>query len=528
MVVMTSYCVYYGDAMSFSTDISSLAVRIIGAQQRGFTLLEMVLVLFLVALMASATLLLTEGVEDQAKYDETQRRMQTIRHAIVGDATRTINGEPAISGFVADMGRLPECLNELLEARNCADDEDLNLSAETSGGFWAGWNGPYLQVLPERDGGLHLRDGYGNVNPDSALDFENSGWFFLQNLESVELSSDGFDQNENNDDITDNQLVTAADHQLVLGSSWSSIDVRLVNNSNTPLTINADELRVRLNYPQQGILPDWNDSSLDTLTERELSPFLSDTFPATTLEMDADSLNFSVASGESISISPNAVLSGSDLTLTAGNVITYTNGSGGQTEFTISSSCSPDCVMTVPAHSEADGTTTTVSFTATDEFSLDRENVDFFTLDNLAKPLITVPFSSSLASDTVTLPNGATLSLPAGSSDIIGQRIVLAGDTITVSESFVLSGTTVTTDTSADVFVVPAGTIDSGNTLTIPESIPVPIGVRSLAIVCENDGTLFSGDCTSPTLSTPSMHMIKIVARAARPIQPQPLEWVIQ
>mgnify|MGYP000243957607 CR=1 FL=1 len=72
--------------------------------QDGFTLLEMILVLFLIGLMASATLLLTENIEDQAKYDENKRRMELIRTAIVGQTNRTINGGAEISGFAADMG----------------------------------------------------------------------------------------------------------------------------------------------------------------------------------------------------------------------------------------------------------------------------------------------------------------------------------------------------------------------------------------------------------------------------------------
>jgi hypothetical protein len=287
---------------------------------------------------------------------------------------------------------------------------------------------------------------------------------------------------------------------------------------------------VRLNYPQQGGLADWADASLDSLNERDISLFLSESFPATTLNIDAVSYIFTVASGESISISPTATLSGSDLTLSAGSVITYNSGLGGQTQFTISDSCTPDCVMTVPAHSEADGPTTTVSFTAAGNLTVGKNDVDYFTVNNLAKSFITLPSGSSVASDTVTLPDGATISLPAGSSDIVDQRVALAlgSDTVTVSESFALTGTRVITDTSEDVFVVPAGTTDSGNTLTIPASIPVPIGIRSLAVVCESDGSIFTGDCTTPTLTTPLLHMMKFVARSARPSKPEPLEWVIQ
>lgn len=141
--------------------------------EAGFTLLEMVLVLFLMALVASAGLMLTEGVEDQAKYDETKRRMEMIRKAIVGDPTRTVNGSPEISGFVADMGRLPGCLRELLEAFDCDDPPNplTQWTIDPTTGVASGWRGPYIQVLPDRDGVRRFRDGYGNDGDD-----KNFGW----------------------------------------------------------------------------------------------------------------------------------------------------------------------------------------------------------------------------------------------------------------------------------------------------------------------------------------------------------------
>jgi hypothetical protein len=202
----------------------------------GFSLLEMLLVLFLIGLMASAGLMLTEGVEDQAKYDETKRRMELMRRAIVGDPTRTVNGGPEISGFVADMGRLPGCVAELLELGElvsgeidkyesaCKTDSDPSCKDETpetciskwniddNTGIGSGWRGPYIQVLPERNGALRFRDGYGNTgnsaddfpgsNPDAdgtAEDERNSGWTwqFVNNEEDkpvgIRLQSFGLD-----------------------------------------------------------------------------------------------------------------------------------------------------------------------------------------------------------------------------------------------------------------------------------------------------------------------------------------------
>ncbi len=132
----------------------------------GFSLLELLLVLFIMGLMTATTMLMTGGVEDQNKYDETKRRMELVKRAIVGDPTRTVNGGPEISGFVADMGRLPGCLRELLEGK-CTD----------AGSVPSTWHGPYLDVLPESslvsgtNSYLAFRDGYGN-------DGDNYGWIF--------------------------------------------------------------------------------------------------------------------------------------------------------------------------------------------------------------------------------------------------------------------------------------------------------------------------------------------------------------
>lgn len=160
-------------------------------KQFGFTLLEMLLVLFLVGLMASATLMLTDNIEDQSKYEETKHRMDMIRKAIIGDPTRTVNGGSEISGFVADMGRLPECIAELLalgaekvpvtvpktyDSPCDADKTITTWSLDDNTGIGFGWRGPYIQVLPERNGDLRFRDGYGNSDADNAIDAKNSGW----------------------------------------------------------------------------------------------------------------------------------------------------------------------------------------------------------------------------------------------------------------------------------------------------------------------------------------------------------------
>lgn len=211
--------------------------------QAGFTLLEMVLVLFLIGLMASATLILTENVEDQAKYDETRHRIELMRKAIVGDPSRTLNGQAEISGFVADMGRLPGCVRELLHAESCSGSPLNTTTLDASTGLGSIWRGPYIQVVPERDGSLHFRDGYGNSD---ASDAQNSGWKIWQmndasgastaiasNAVSIKLQSYGYDPSD-----ASNAYPTSGPLDLVVSSDWLlqqpvTISVTISNQTST-------------------------------------------------------------------------------------------------------------------------------------------------------------------------------------------------------------------------------------------------------------------------------------------------------
>lgn len=151
------------------TDVRKRSPRVLRGSNAGFSLLELLLVLFIMGLMTATAMLMTGGVEDQSKYDETKRRMELIKRAIVGDPTRTVNGGPEISGFVADMGRLPANLQELLELgtqsawTTATSSVGVAVSGvgEVSPQLQGGWRGPYVDVVPDSGGARVLRDGYG-------------------------------------------------------------------------------------------------------------------------------------------------------------------------------------------------------------------------------------------------------------------------------------------------------------------------------------------------------------------------------
>jgi len=74
--------------------------------------------LVLVAL-SSITLDFTKDFAFQGRYEVTKDRYEKIRRAIIGRPDVLINGQPDISGFVADMGRLPDNVRELFQMGYC-------------------------------------------------------------------------------------------------------------------------------------------------------------------------------------------------------------------------------------------------------------------------------------------------------------------------------------------------------------------------------------------------------------------------
>jgi len=161
---------------------------------RAFTLVELLLVVFILAALAATAASLGTEVDQQSRYDDTNARRETIRLAILGDPARTANGQSVVGGFVADMGRLPRNLRELIEPpldpalswRPYAPAESLpgardSLGAAPRGATQgAGWRGPYLRADLERDeAGLEFptyRDGWKLSSGAGDPDF---GWGLL-------------------------------------------------------------------------------------------------------------------------------------------------------------------------------------------------------------------------------------------------------------------------------------------------------------------------------------------------------------
>jgi prepilin-type N-terminal cleavage/methylation domain-containing protein len=176
--------------------------------QAGFTLLELLLVVAILSSLALAATTFVENEDDQQRFEETRRRLENLRRAVVGYPNLSAGGEALVGGFVADMGRLPRNLNELFAGGYCSNAAYTSqASCVAAAGAWTadtpfgvagvcsdstkttkvacdgtnsaiwvelagGWRGPYLHALPE-SGGMAYRDGWGNGGVAPGADF---GW----------------------------------------------------------------------------------------------------------------------------------------------------------------------------------------------------------------------------------------------------------------------------------------------------------------------------------------------------------------
>ena len=163
----------------------------------GFTLLELVVVLSILAVVTVLATRHLDQVIDQRHYEATQHTMDEIEFAVLGSSEdRATDGTRSLGGFVADMGRLPVTVSTVLAGTTKLTLSELWLNpnaglpfdirpATITYGVAAGdadaqvlvpggWRGPYLR-LPT--GAATLLDGWGNpmtspttaspVNPDT-------------------------------------------------------------------------------------------------------------------------------------------------------------------------------------------------------------------------------------------------------------------------------------------------------------------------------------------------------------------------
>ena len=125
--------------------------------RRGFTLIEVLMVILLVGVLATVSILTLNSNMDESRFQATVAEMQSLRDALIGNTELQEGGFRSSFGFLGDIGGLPtnaQGLNALLV------NPGLPLWAvNTAARFALGWNGPYIT-----GGGIgtnYVQDGWG-------------------------------------------------------------------------------------------------------------------------------------------------------------------------------------------------------------------------------------------------------------------------------------------------------------------------------------------------------------------------------
>jgi len=102
--------------------------RTIHTDERGFTLIEIVIMILIIGLLASvATMKMNESIET-ARYEQTKNELDQLAVAIAGNPEVYAEGARSDFGYVGDVGALPP---------------DLDALVQNPGGFTT-WHGPYI------------------------------------------------------------------------------------------------------------------------------------------------------------------------------------------------------------------------------------------------------------------------------------------------------------------------------------------------------------------------------------------------
>ncbi len=86
-------------------------MRCTNHRQRGFTLLELVLVLFILAILTTTSLSFLESEDGQQRYQQSLQRFDAIGVALFEE--KQFRGNDFLSGFIVDNGSLPDGTTDL-------------------------------------------------------------------------------------------------------------------------------------------------------------------------------------------------------------------------------------------------------------------------------------------------------------------------------------------------------------------------------------------------------------------------------
>jgi prepilin-type N-terminal cleavage/methylation domain-containing protein len=114
-----------GSDRVYSYGVPDLLIR----NNKGFSLIELILVIVIAGILASVAMRSMTAVEQTTRFEQTRHELDRLAWAMVGNPELVSDGHRVDFGYVGDIGALPSDPRDLLENR-------ANLGT---------WRGPYIQ-----------------------------------------------------------------------------------------------------------------------------------------------------------------------------------------------------------------------------------------------------------------------------------------------------------------------------------------------------------------------------------------------
>ncbi|MCH2060609.1 MAG: hypothetical protein MK183_08265 [Verrucomicrobiales bacterium] len=258
---------------------------------RAFTLLEMLLVVLILGAVATSLMIVVNDSDDERRFDITKEKYEMILQATTGFQT------DATSGFIADMGRLPRNLVELLRTDH-PDTTDTTLNIEDALDEWKlvgknddnsgwvsgldaneaqkisirhGWRGPYLLAtgggIDETDDSVdnpaefRFRDEWGG---DFIVDDEADGspGLSIYSNGKDRTTDTGIQENRYERDYPNDKTVPVGLYTL---QTSTSPEITFTYSSGA-------NLRLGVVFPGIDLTQTWDISSSSSQIERGLAP----------------------------------------------------------------------------------------------------------------------------------------------------------------------------------------------------------------------------------------------------------------
>jgi len=138
---------------------------ILNKSARGYSLIEMVVVILIIGILATVVLKSIGKATDVSRTEETKKEMELLAYAIVGNPTQMNAGSRSDYGYVGDVGALPPNWDALV----------------TNPGGYSTWQGPYIKdEFASGAGDTEFKlDGWGRqYSSPSSIGFSSTGGGF--------------------------------------------------------------------------------------------------------------------------------------------------------------------------------------------------------------------------------------------------------------------------------------------------------------------------------------------------------------